>query len=89
MSFDEVLYLGTRSLETAMLVAGPALIAVLIVGTLLSVIQTVTQVQEPTLVFVPKIAVVFLVLLLGGAWMLQVIVGFGTEQYASLAEPPQ
>ncbi len=86
MSFEEVVWIGQQALLTVLLLAGPMLVAALVVGTTVSVFQAVTQVQEMTLVFVPKILVVFLVVALAGSWMLQTAVSFGTTMFESIAE---
>jgi flagellar biosynthetic protein FliQ len=54
----------------------PILIAVLVVGLVVGILQSVTQLQEPTLSFVPKLIVVAAVLLLAGQWMLNEIVTY-------------
>jgi flagellar biosynthesis protein FliQ len=86
MTMETALSIGQQGLFTAMLIAGPLLITALTVGTLVSLFQAVTQIQEITLVFVPKIASVFLVLALAGGWMMQTAVGFGTLMFESIAE---
>jgi flagellar biosynthetic protein FliQ len=87
MSIETALSMGQQALFTAMLIASPLLAAALVVGTLISLLQAVTQIQEITLVFVPKIASVFLVLALAGGWMMQTAVTFGTAMFESIAEP--
>lgn len=59
--------------------AGPLLIAGLAVGLLVSVFQATTQIQEQSLSYIPKIAVVVVVLLLLGPWMLAQLVDFTTQ----------
>ena len=86
MSIEYAVWLGEHALVTVFWVAGPMLGAALVVGTLVSIFQTVTHLQEATLVFIPKILSVYLVLALLGGWMLQVLVGFGTEMFLSIAQ---
>ena len=57
------------------------LIATLVVGLVISILQVVTQVQEMTLTFVPKLIAVGLVCLLLGTWMLAVLVEFATHMF--------
>jgi flagellar biosynthesis protein FliQ len=66
-------------LLNAMLVAGPVLVAALITGLLISVLQVATQLQEMTLTYVPKLLVSALVLMLLGPWMLERITQFAIE----------
>ena len=56
-----------------------------VVGLLVSMFQAVTQLQEPTLSFIPKILAVVLVLVLAGPWMLNTLLGFTTELFTSIA----
>ncbi len=84
MSEELVLFWGQHALLTAMYVGGPLLLTALVVGTLISILQAVTQVQEMTLVFVPKILCVFAVLMLAGGWMLRMAVSFGTQMFQSI-----
>ena len=84
MTIEESIHLGQRALTTALLLGGPMLLVALVVGTVVSILQSVTQVQEMTLVFVPKMISVFVVLALAGAWMLQVSVSSGVEMFNSI-----
>ena len=59
-----VLEVGKDAIYTLLLVAGPLLMIAMVVGLLISLVQTLTQIQEMTLVFVPKILVVFISLIL-------------------------
>jgi len=54
----------------ALKLAGPILVVCLVVGLIVAVVQTITQIQEMTLTFVPKLVGVALVLLVGGPWMI-------------------
>ena len=85
MTMEDAVYLVQQSLWTGLLVAAPTLFAALVVGTAVSLLQTVTQLQEATLVFIPKLASVFLVLVLMGSWMLQTLVAFGRQSFESIA----
>ncbi|MBX2800670.1 MAG: flagellar biosynthesis protein FliQ [Myxococcales bacterium] len=86
MTIEEVVAFGQQGLMATLSVAGPLLLVSLVVGTLVSVLQAVTQVQEVTLVFVPKIVAAFLVVAIAGGWMLQVAVGFATQMFLSIPE---
>ncbi|MCA9472418.1 MAG: flagellar biosynthesis protein FliQ [Nitrospirales bacterium] len=76
MTPEGVLDIGTSAIQTILLVAGPMLGLSLVVGLLISAFQAMTQINEATLTFVPKIVTVFLVILLGFPWILQTILGF-------------
>lgn len=86
MNVETAVFLGQSALQTALMVGGPLLLTALVVGSVVSLVQTVTQVQEMTLVFVPKILAVFAVLVLAGPWMLQQVVNFGTVLFLSIGE---
>jgi flagellar biosynthesis protein FliQ len=78
MSPEFFVDLVTRMLHTAILLAAPPLLAGLVVGVAVSIFQAITQMQEQTLVLVPKLLAVALVLLLCLPWMLQVLLTFTT-----------
>ncbi len=88
MTIDAAVYFGQQGLLTSLMVAGPLLVTALVVGSLISIIQTVTQVQEMTLVFVPKILAVFIVIALAGPWMLQMMVQYGEMMWETIPERP-
>ena len=81
MSPEFFVDLVTRMLHTAILLAAPPLLAGLVVGVAVSIFQAITQMQEQTLVLVPKILAVALVLLLCLPWMLQVLLTFTTTLF--------
>ena len=76
MDADFVLALLQESLMTTVYLAGPLLMVSMVVGLVVSVIQAATQIQEMTLVFVPKMLSVFVVMIFAGAFMLDLIAGF-------------
>ena len=84
MPIDEAVYWGHQVLLTTFAIAGPPMVAGLIVGTLIALFQAVTSVNEMTLVFVPKILAVFITFLLLGSWMVQKAVTFGTHAFESI-----
>jgi flagellar biosynthetic protein FliQ len=63
-------------LLAALFICAPVLIPVMVVGLVISILQVVTQVQEVSLTFVPKIIVVFASLVLFGPWMLRKLLAF-------------
>jgi flagellar biosynthetic protein FliQ len=76
MSTDLVVFISHQTLITALYILLPILGSALLVGVLVGLFQAVTSIQEITLTFIPKIAVVGLVLLLLIPWMLDLIIGF-------------
>jgi flagellar biosynthetic protein FliQ len=79
-----VVDLARRAMMMALALGGPLLLVALVVGLLISVLQAVTQIQEQTLAFVPKLVAVGLVFLIGLPWMLQMAVNFTAELFRSL-----
>ena len=76
MSPEFVREIATDAIRTFLFAAGPILLVSLVVGFMISLLQAVTQVQDFTLTFVPKILAVFGCLLLFLPWMASVLVGF-------------
>jgi flagellar biosynthesis protein FliQ len=76
MTDQQVISLALQAVMLAAKVAGPFLIVTMVIGFVISLFQSVTQIQEVTLSFVPKLLGVALVMLIGGHWMLDQIVAF-------------
>ena len=70
MNQDTVISLAMEAMELALKVALPLLLVGLVVGLLVSIFQAVTQIQEQTLTFIPKILGTVVVVIIGGPWML-------------------
>ena len=85
MSEITIMSLVSKSVVTGVLIAGPVLICSLLVGLLISIFQAVTQIQEQTLTFVPKLIVVITVLVVGGPWMLNKLVVLTSELFGMIA----
>jgi flagellar biosynthetic protein FliQ len=76
--------LARNAIMLALLIAAPMLLVALLIGLVVSVLQAVTQIQEQTLAFVPKLVGVGVVFLLALPWMLQLLVRYTTELFRSL-----
>ena len=76
MSQDTVVSICVSAMELAMKIALPLLLVGLAVGLLISIFQAVTQIQEQTLTFIPKIIAVAGVLVVMGPWMLGQLLGY-------------
>ena len=77
MTSQDAVDIGTDALVLAAKIAGPFLLAVLSIGLIVGVLQSVTQVQEQTLAFVPKLLGASLVIAISGGWMLDELIAFG------------
>lgn len=88
---NEALFLDLlkETLWMTMIISAPLLITGLVVGTLVSLVQTVTQLQESTLTFVPKLLVSGLVLIFMAPWMLQQMLQHTQKMFALMLELAQ
>jgi flagellar biosynthetic protein FliQ len=84
MTPDSVVAIIRQAIEVAMLAAGPLLLASLLTGLLVSIFQAATQINEMTLTFIPKLVVMFLVLVLMGPWTLQILVDYVVRLFNSI-----
>lgn len=86
MNPDSVVAIIRQALEIAMLAAGPLLLASLVTGLVVSIFQAATQINEMTLTFIPKLVVMFLVLVILGPWMLGLVVDYVIRLYTSIPD---
>lgn len=84
MTENQILYMAKEAIGTAILVGGPMLAASLLIGLLVSIFQAMTQIQEQTLSFIPKILSIALILVLLGPWMLNVMTAYTTNLFTEL-----
>jgi len=84
MTTQQVIDIGTQALIVTAKIAGPFLAVVLAVGVVIGLLQSVTQLQEQTLTFVPKLIGSAVVIAFSGNWMLATLVSFGRELMASV-----
>ena len=85
MNQSMVLYMAKEAVGAVLLVGGPILGVSLLVGLLVSVFQAMTQIQEQTLTFIPKVVAVVAVLLVLGPWMLSVLTSYTSNLLKQLA----
>lgn len=86
MTIEESIAWGQQSLLVILAICAPPLLAALVIGFVVSLLQAVTQIHEMTLAFIPKIIGVFVVLWLMGDWMLQQAVQFGVRSIQSIEQ---
>ena len=84
MTEDIVLSIGRDAIWTTVLLAAPLLLSALIVGLAVSIFQAVTQINEATLTFIPKMLVVVVVMIVLAPWMTQMITSYTTELISSM-----
>ncbi len=76
MTPELVVSIGRQALELMLIVAAPLLLVALAVGLVVSFLQAITQLNEATLSFLPKLVAISLVLTIAGPWMLSMLVDF-------------
>jgi flagellar biosynthesis protein FliQ len=81
---DTVVNLATQAMTLAMKVAGPLLLVGLVVGLVVSIFQAVTQIQEQSLSFIPKIVGVAALIVLLGPWMLGQVISYTQNLYIAI-----
>jgi flagellar biosynthesis protein FliQ len=81
---DVVINVSMQAMQLAFKIAMPLLLVGLVIGLLVSVFQAVTQIQEQTLTFIPKIVGMGVVLLVAGPWMLDQIVTYTEQLYTEI-----
>ena len=86
MTYAAALALGREAIFVALLVCAPALLLGLITGLVISIFQAVTQIQEPTLAFIPKIVVVAIAILLFGPFMLALLTDFTSRVFSDIPQ---
>ena len=84
MNQDVVISLATQAMSLALKISLPLLGVGLIVGVLISIIQAVTQIQEQTLAFIPKVLAMAAVLVIGGPWMLNQLLSYTSDLWTSI-----
>jgi flagellar biosynthetic protein FliQ len=84
MSQDTVVNLASQAMSLAFKVAGPLLLGAMVVGLVVSIFQAVTQIQEQSLTLIPKIAVIAVIAVVLGPWMLDQLVAYTTNLYSAI-----
>ena len=84
MSIDYVSYVGSWALMITLLVSAPMLGFGLLVGVVVSILQAVTQIQEMTLTFIPKIVAIMISVVIFGRWMLSTLMEFTSWVYTNI-----
>lgn len=84
MSYAMVVDLCRHAILIGLLIAAPMLLGALVVGLVISVLQAVTQIQEQTLSFVPKLVAVLVIFLVALPWIMQVMVKYTGDLFRSI-----
>lgn len=86
MTPETVMEIGRQAIEATLLVAAPMLITALLVGLIISIFQAATSLNEATIQFVPKLIIMFIVMVLAGPWMLHTMMDFITRLYNNIPQ---
>ncbi|NDG85539.1 MAG: flagellar biosynthetic protein FliQ [Proteobacteria bacterium] len=86
MTEEMVLQIGTNALTTMVYLAGPILLAAMAVGIVISILQAITQINEQTLTFIPKMIAVIVTLMLMAPWMLRVMQEYAVSVFGGVGE---
>lgn len=84
MTEEIIIRLGQDALKTTAMLAAPMLISTLIVGLAVSIFQALTQINEATLTFIPKMIVVAIVIIVAGPWMIDVLTNYTVQLFESI-----
>ncbi|MFC3395201.1 flagellar biosynthesis protein FliQ [Brenneria rubrifaciens] len=84
MTPESVMALGYEAMKIALALAAPPLLAALLSGLIISLLQAATQVNEMTLSFIPKILTVFFTLVIAGPWMLNLMLDYMRTLFGQL-----
>ncbi len=85
MNDDIILQIGQDALKAMAMLSAPLLLSTLVVGLVVSIFQALTQINEATLTFVPKMVVIAIVLVLLGPWMLDFMKTYTVNLFDSVA----
>lgn len=84
MTPESVMALGSEAMKVALALAAPLLLAALVTGLIVSILQAATQINEMTLSFIPKILAVFLTIVIAGPWMLGLFLDYMRTLFSNL-----
>ncbi|AGE18753.1 flagellar export apparatus protein FliQ [Serratia sp. OLHL2] len=84
MTPESVMALGTEAMKVALALAAPLLLAALISGLVVSLLQAATQINEMTLSFIPKILAVVATIIIAGPWMLNLLLDYMRTLFSNL-----
>lgn len=86
MNEDMVMSIGAEAIKVMIYIAGPLLLAAMAIGIVVSVLQAITQINEATLTFIPKIIAIVVVLLVMAPWMLEIMKQYSTDIFGNIHE---
>lgn len=85
MGEDLIIKLGHDALKTSAMLAAPMLLGALVTGVAISIFQAVTQINEATLTFIPKLIIIAVILILAGPWMVDLMSSYTINLIENIA----
>ncbi len=86
MSNDLVIELTQQAIKITLMLAAPMLLGAMVVGISVSLFQAVTQINEQTLAFIPKIVAIMLLIIISGPWLIETMTSYTEELFISIPE---
>ena len=84
MSPEYAMTIGRQAIEITFMLSAPLLLAALVTGLIVSIFQAATQINEMTLSFIPKLLIMFLVMIIAGPWMLNIMMDYMQQLYSGI-----
>lgn len=86
MTEETVMMIGAEAIKTILFLAGPLLVCAMLIGIVVSVLQAITQINEATLTFIPKMVGIILVLIVMAPWMLKILEEYSTGVFGGAVD---
>ncbi|MCB9092775.1 MAG: flagellar biosynthesis protein FliQ [Halobacteriovoraceae bacterium] len=86
MNNDFVVEMSGQAIKMTLMLAAPMLIGAMIVGVTISIFQAVTQINEQTLSFVPKIVTILVLIIISGPWLINTMTSFTEDLIVHIPE---
>jgi flagellar biosynthetic protein FliQ len=86
MTDEMVINLGAEAIKVMVYIAGPMLLAAMAIGILVSVLQAITQINEATLTFIPKMIAIVVVLLVMAPWMMEMLKSYTADIMGNVSQ---
>ncbi len=84
MTPESVMVIGMQAIKVGLMISAPMLLAALVTGLIISILQAATQINEMTLSFIPKIIAVFVAIIVAGPWMLNLLLDYMRNLFTNL-----
>lgn len=84
MAPESVVDISQEAVKIALMLASPMLIGAMLVGIIISIFQAITQINEQTLTFIPKIVAIFVLIVVASPWLIETMSTFTTDLYENI-----